>query len=238
MARFKQLYKIIEDVVKAISWNIPITGNVDDGDDKYTLTVECTAYLNNCIVFKDAFGDEWEVLEFVFNESLQVKGFGHTKVFTDTSIVLGAPTFLHGTVRLTNAAYTMTDRKQDILPIIYLYETLNERVNLDVKLAIERTARPTIFFLMSNKFEDYIQVKYDSMLYDPLSNIEEKFIEELIKNVNISEFTERYDRKNHDQFGYTDRNGTLKHLFSDALSALELNIPLNINKCSSKNNNC
>ena len=238
MAKFKQLYRIIEDIVNAIRWTIPFTQAPGAGN-QVVLTLDCTAYLNTCKKFKIG-ADTWEVVSFKFNEELTIKPIKHSNPIVLTELTLTIPTYYHGTVKMTNAEHLkkVKQERNKVLPAIYLYETLNERVNLDVKLAIERTATPTIFILMSNDFKNMIQIDYDTEIYDPISNIEEKFIEELIKNVNISTFTERYDRKNHDQFGYTDRNGTLKHLFGDTLSALELNIPLNINKCSSKNNNC
>lgn len=236
MARFKQLYKILQDVVEGISWNIQIKSSVLNGDI-YTLEVCDTAYLNECRII-DIDGDAWEVAAFTFNQELQIKAVGHSNPLTATEIVLGAPTFKHGTVRLTNAEYTMEDRKQDILPMVYLYETLNESVTLVTKNNIERTATARMFVLMSNKFEDYIQVDYDAQLYDPMSNIEDKIVEGLLNASKIGKFTTDYTRTNHDQFGYTDRNGELQRIFSDELSALELSIPLNINRCGCSNEQC
>jgi hypothetical protein len=235
VAKFKQLYRIIEDVVNGISWTIEII-STSESNGIYTLEVCDTAYLNECeIITVD--GDKWEVVGFTFNKELKLKAYGHSNPFTATQIVLGNPTYYHGTVRLTNAEYTSEDRKQDILPVVYLYETLNEQVSLRNRDNIERTANIRLFILMSNKFEDFIQVDYDTQLYDPLSNIEEKITEGLKNSTKISNFTERYTRTNHDQFGYTDRNGELQRIFADELSALELEIPLNINKCGC-NNEC
>ena len=236
MAKFKQLYRIIEDVINGISWSITIKSSVEV-NGVYTLEVCDTAYLNECRII-DIDGSKWEVLSFKFNEELVVKAVGHTNPLTATVITLGAPTFKHGTVRLTNAEYTMVDRKQDILPMVYLYETQNESVTLVTKNNIERTATARLFVLMSNEFENFVQVDYDKQLYDPLSNIEEEIIEGLLNSTKIGKFTTDYTRTNHDQFGYTDRDGELQRIFADQLSALELSIPLNINRCGCANEKC
>ena len=124
------------------------------------------------------------------------------------------------------------------LPMVYLYETQNESVTLVTKNNIERTATARLFVLMSNEFENFVQVDYDKQLYDPLSNIEEKIIEGLLNSTKIGKFTTDYTRTNHDQFGYTDRDGELQRIFADQLSALELSIPLNINRCGCANEKC
>ena len=236
MARFKQLYRIIEDVINGISWSITVK-SFTEVNGVYTLEVCDTAYLNECKII-DVDGSKWEVIGFTFNEQLIIKAVGHSNPFSASVITLAAPTFKHGTVRLTNAEYTNEDRKQDILPMVYLYETLNENVTLVTKNNIERTASIRLFVLMSNEFENFIQVDYDTQIYDPLSNIEEKIIEGLINSNKIGKFTSDYERVNHDQFGYTDRDGELNRIFADQLSALELSIPLNINRCGCANEKC
>lgn len=238
MARFKQLYKIIEDVVNSIEWNIPFTQVAGTGGE-IILTLECTAFLNTKTRFLID-SDLFEVVSFIFNEQLIIKPIGHSNAITSTELVLSIPTYYHGTVRLTNAEHTMNleQNGEDIYPIIYLYETQQESVSLKTKDSIERIANARLFILMSNDFGDMIQTNYDIELYEPMSNIEEKITNALLKSKNIANFTSRYERINHDNFGNEDTNGKLKNLLSDELSALELNIPLNINKCSSKNFNC
>ena len=103
---------------------------------------------------------------------------------------------------------------------------------------IQNYIRASLVHISANNFKDWIRVDYDVEVFDPLSNIEEKFINELINNNNIGKFSDRYSRKNHEQFGYEDKNGYFNRIFSGELSCMELNIPLNINKCSNKNFNC
>ena len=229
MAKFKQLYKIIEEVIDNISWIIPINSSVLNGNT-YTLSVDNTAYLNNQTII-DIDGYKWEVVDFTFNEELKIKAYNHNELLTSNVINLSSPNFIHGTVRMANSEYTENINKQSVLPLVYLYETQNENVSLDSKDFVERTANARIFILMSNDFKNFIQIDYDKEIYEPLSNIEDKIVSELLNNSNIGKFTSPYTRINHDQFAYTDRNGHLNRIFSDELSALELNIPLNIVKC-------
>lgn len=238
MARFKQLYKIVEDIVNDILWTIPFT-QVPGVGDQVILTLCNTAYLNPCTRFLIG-ANTWEVVEFKFNEELTIKPIGHSNPIIETELSLSIPTFYHGTVRLTEAEHVMNveQNKEAIYPMIYLYETLTEQVSLRKKDNIERTANARIFILMSNAFKDNIQVNYDELVYDPMSNIEQKVVEGFLSSTNISTFTSRYVRTNHDNFGNEDTNGKLKNLLSDNLSALELNMPLNINRCGNENFNC
>lgn len=237
MALFKQIYKIVEDVVSSIEWDIDVK-SISESGGLFTLEVCNTAFLNQCKIFVDSMGDSWEVTDFVFNKSLTVKAYRHSNIFTDTNITLNIPKFLHGTIRLSSAEYDAESKKEGIHPLIYLYQVQNERPSLDVRDAIERTATIRVFLIMANNFKDFIRKDYDSQVFDPLSNIEEEFINKLKDNSNIPRLTERYTRINHEQFGTTDSNGYLKRIFNGELSALELSIPLNINNCTKENFNC
>lgn len=238
MARFLQLHKIIREIVEAIGWTITIDLAIDNfPDDTWTLSVKCTGYLNPCTQFTIG-ADTWEVVSFRFNEELVVKPVGHPNPIAVTSFTLPAPQFFHGVVKRTDEESQRELDDKPHIPAIYLYETLDESVSLVSKAAIERTATPRIFILLSNKFNDMIQLDYDVELFDPLSNVEEKLIDGFLSSTNIGKFTGGYGRINHEQFGWTDRNGHLKRIFSNELSALEIVPELNVTKCGNQDKSC
>jgi len=240
MALFKRLYRIIEEIVNEISWEINVLNIVDNGDGTTTIDVNCTSYLHSCSKFSDGL-NMWIVDSFEFNKSLTVKPYGHSNTWTVDrfKLEIPEPKFLHGTVRLANEEYTrILSNNNSPSPIVYLYEATQEKISLRKQDLVNRKADIRLFILINNNFEDFIRLDYDKEVFDPISNVEEKIIKGLLNNRNIDNFTDDIIRYEHEQFAYSDKNGDIQRIFTGELSDLEMIIPLNIKRCNKKDFNC
>lgn len=227
----RQIVDIVEALISQLGFTIKITNNVDNGGGNHVLSMSNTYYLTKLkeIVID---GFDYEVTDFVFNESITVKPIANTNTITVETFDLPAPLFFHGTVKSTDVEVGKeVEKNKDTFPIVYLFENIKETFISDKSQLLERTSPIQLFFLDMSNYDDNLNKDFLEEVLKPLSNLEEEFFKVLEKEKGIAKLTSDYDRMNLAKFARTDTNGETLLIFSQELSGIELDLTLPILKC-------
>jgi len=230
MVHTRFIKDIISDVISEMDLSIEITSVTDNEDGTYTIVV--------CDVKHLQVGFTWEI----DGESYVISNIDYS---TKTIILTGSVEpdtgsfnaydvqFYHGTIIQTNNELTQIVNVSDKTPMIYLYESFDERFNLQKTDAIERVSDVRIFFLTQANFEDWVTTDYYNHALTSMRYLLDNFLYTLDRNSEIGRI-ESYDARNHTKFGLfvTDKGYELNY-FDDHLAGIELNIsiPVKRNEC-------
>ena len=225
-----QVVDIVENIVSNLNYTVVITSNVSLGGGLYQVFTKNTYY---CVKLKKIIidGNLYQVSSVDFNVSVTFEAIGHSNPITVLSFDLTAPKFFHGTVYSTDKEIQLdSELNPDIFPIIYLFETINEQVNFDKTEPSEREVPIKLFILDSSNWEDNLNKEFLDDSLRPLSNVEEKWFEEVAKSRLLETLSGTGLRKNISRFAILDANGETKTIFSEKLSGIELNLTLPITR--------
>ena len=149
------------------------------------------------------------------------------------NFTLYAPYFFHGTVTQTNVELTSVEDAALKTPMVYLYETLKEKVLDPMESPVEFEAEVRLFFLTQANFADWKTADYYGEAIKPMSILADLFKKALDTAIGIGLLGDA-DRVSHTKFGvHINDKGYEKFLFNDHLSGVEvrMNIPI-LNKFS------
>ena len=149
-----------------------------------------------------------------------------------TSFSLDVPFYTHGTINQTDVErQLLRGDSQQVTPMIYLYEPINERYN-ESSNPIEREAELRIAILSDYKLEQFTDDIYNYAV-EAMRELTEYFLKVVLKQFrDIDVFNVDYDIRNYAKHGVVIENGSEKNIFSENLSGVELNLNLKFKRSS------
>lgn len=145
-----------------------------------------------------------------------------------------SPVFTHGTIVEVNAE-TVPSISAFIMPSIYLLEQFKERDERDPESVIERESAIQLFFMCPSDYTqgtDYIYTQY----LQPMQRLKDAFVGYMDTFLSqpgqqVYKWEQTDDCKNYYKLGaYINGKGIPKGLFSNKLSAVELDLKLMLYK--------
>ena len=172
-------------------------------------------------------GDRHLIKEISRNNYLKVVGSP-----VGTSYSLDVPFYTHGTINQTDVErQLLRGDSQQVTPMIYLYEPINERYN-ESSNPIEREAELRIAILSDYKMDQFTDDIYQYAVA-AMRELTEYFLKVVLKQVrDIDVFNVGYDIRNYAKHGVVIENGSEKNIFSENLSGVELNLNLKFKRSS------
>jgi len=149
-----------------------------------------------------------------------------------TSYSLDVPFYTHGTINQTDVErQLLRNDSQQVTPMIYLYEPINERYN-NSSNPIEREAELRIAVLSDYKLDQFTEDIYQYAI-SAMRELTEYFLMVVLKQVrDVDVFNIEYDIRNYAKHGVVIENGSEKNIFSENLSGVELNLNLKFKRSS------
>lgn len=172
-------------------------------------------------------GDRHLIKEISRNNYLRVVGSP-----VGTSYSLDVPFYTHGTINQTDVErQLLRNDSQQVTPMIYLYEPINERYN-NSSNPIEREAELRIAILSDYKLDQFTEDIYQYAV-SAMRELTEYFLMVVLKQVrDVDVFNIEYDIRNYAKHGVVIENGSEKNIFSENLSGVELNLNLKFKRSS------
>jgi hypothetical protein len=228
----RETVDIVEDLIAALKIVVPFNTIVDNLDGTYTIESCNTGYLCPCYKFV-LDGIDYTVLnevgkEFVFNSKFTIKG---NVIPTATQVLLDGLKYYHGTVIATKEELRRKELASDKFPMAFLLEVLEDNFNNSDDARIDRVSKLRLFFLSSTDENNWTTQEHYEFSIKPMKNLLDKFITYLDKS-NLIGKVDSYKAVNHPKFGVfvAAKGGTVKRIFNEELSGVELSIDLPIRK--------
>lgn len=227
MVHTRFIKDILEDVISEMNFDIDVESVVDNEDGTYTLTVCDVKHLQ--VGFLQEIDEESYTITSIDYENKEVVVTGAVEPPTGI-FEAHNPQFYHGTIIQTNNELSRIVNVSDKTPMIYLYESFDERFNLQKDSAIERVSDVKIFFLTQANFEDWVTDDYYDHALTSMRYLLDNFLYTLDRNSEIGRI-DTYDARNHTKFGLfvTDKGYELNY-FNDQLAGIELNISIPVKR--------
>jgi len=223
---------IIKELVSKISATIIITDINPDGDGNYVITTCNTYYVTPKSIIEIA-GVKYKVESVEQNESITVsKVLDSDPDPSGTSIELGAPFYIHGSIISTkNELDNITDWGIKY-PMIYLYEIYRERFVTDQTSAVGYRPRVRLFFMDQTNPRDYTNATQYENVLRPMRSLVFEFLKVLENSrKELAKLETDYELVPWVNFGrFEAERGNVRKLFSDDISGYELSIELPIRR--------
>lgn len=214
-----QTVDLIKEVVKDIKAEVLFDSiSLDPVTLNYNITSRDTFWLMNNQVHKID-GDEFRVVNFIFNKSFDLKPLITGSTIVSQSIKLSAPTFRHGTLKMVKKEVNAVDRKGTILPMVYLYEIIRDRKVNDAESAVDRETDLRLYFLDSAKAEDWLTASHYEEVIKPMQELINSFLG-VVKRSRY--FTDIFDFDTINLVNASENGRQEKSIFDFDLSGIEL----------------
>jgi len=208
---------IFRDIVSSMTADVVVTDVVNNGDGTFTLSSDCTWWIRPEETHSIG-GNDYIITDFLINQWIKVKPDGHAVVPTPTTIVLDAPTYIHGTLKMAANEVNAETDKTKLCPFIYLFEIITERDNNDEESMIDREVELRFFFLNSVNSGDWLTEQHYQYFVAPMKQMVKLFYDK-IRNSKLF-----IDNARHDDTTLINvsENGTQeKSVFDCNLSGIE-----------------
>lgn len=192
-------------------------------DDKQTVTFSCLkwmklfAFVNN--------GSTPVLIDSYFNNEVTFSIEEPSQEFFKASIVtIPRPIFLNGTLSNTKFEWNKFELdERNKLPFIWLVSPTQEVVNRH----LTKRSQLRLWFV---HWSDWSKLNVDrqSEAIEPLMMLVKEFVNTIERQGNIFESYDNYTLKDFPKFGTETPNGIDKVIFDSTLSAIEMNIDVNI----------
>jgi hypothetical protein len=217
------IYKRLEPIVNAMDKSIICQSVTDNGDGTYTFDCNYTKWLTPG--YDVTIGlNTYTITDFNPNVSFTVSG---SVLPTQLTFDLYPFIFKHGTIVKGAEELTAKLSYRDKYPLIFLRETLDEKIHLEDTDIIDSDAECTLYFLTDCVFENWTQADGDNKGLKPMRAAVNEFLKALSQASTVGELTGLGTVKGHNIFGNIDANGTIRNIFNDFLCghSLKINIP-------------
>ena len=223
-------FEIIQQVINSMDLTIHVN------DVNGTILYVCeTLHIRKDSVIKDDLDNEYRVVSFVNNESVEILPLG-AYTWSGKTIYCPEPTFLQGKwISANNEYLAMTKDTRQKTPLIWLVRGYEED-HLGEMHSAELKVEPMMFFLDEADFNEWLNEDHDKEAVNPMYNLAIRFVETIQNDENFDDL-DNWKIKDEPRFGVkTDKNnknkGNSKRILSDDLSGVGLKIPLKIfNNC-------
>ena len=174
---------------------------------------------------------EYRITDFEINSYITVKALSGDVPVVVTSFTVDAPLFVWGNPKMvSNELDLRIKNKAQVHPFIWAVEISNTQLDLNPASAIKSTPSFNLFFLDSNKFDDWtISEHYELDIY-PLLNYIDFFVAILRSRRDLFDVDSiKYTTTNHVNFGtYTSNQGMVDRILNDDLTGIQVQIDLPI----------
>jgi hypothetical protein len=215
-------FEIVKELVDSMDLTIKV-----DSIDGNTLNVCKTLHVRNASIVTDSLGQEYRVLSFENNESIEIEPLG-AYTFEGNVVNAPKPVFLQGKWISANEEYLqMSASTRDKTPLIWLvrgYRETHNGVMNSVKLEVE----PIIYFLDEADFTNWINEDHDKEAINPMFNLATHFVQTIEKN-NLFKRLDSWSIEDEPRFGVriSNNKGNSERILSDDLSGVGLRLNLN-----------
>ena len=235
----KETVDIVEELVGSLISRVLVSSMVNNNDNTYTITTSNTSYLFpnttfniGSVTYKVLNNDTYP---FMYNNSFTISGTAEPTGII--SIELPRLHYFHGTAIDTVGQLSRLNLTTDKFPMVYLLEPIEDSFNNDDNLSLDRSSRVRLFFLSETDEDNWDNDQHYAYSIIPMKNEVINFINHLDEVSRIGKF-EDWRAINHAKFGVqVNEKGSVKRIFNDNLSGVELRIDLPIKKetCNGRN---
>lgn len=222
MSISKQTYKRLEPIIAQINKSITCQSVTNNGNGTYTFACNYTKWLT--AGFDITIGlVTYTITDFVCNESITVSGATLPTVLT---FDLYHPIFKHGTILKVSGELNKLKSKHLRTPLIFLHEIIEENRHLDELDAIDNDVDVRMYFLTEADNRNWTQEDAAEKGVQPMIALCNEFIKALSVSQYLAPLTGIGNVKNFPIFGNTTDNGTIKNIFNEVLSGVQLKISI------------
>ncbi len=217
------LVDIVRSIINSIDLTIPVKSIV--GTKVYLCT---TMHITIGKIVKDVYGNEYKVINFSFNEWIEVEPYNHDIPFNGSSVIAPSILFLHGTPSSTNNEYlVVSQRTMNKTPFIWLLVSYEyENLPLDSSLLASYSAR--LFFMDWADTPKWTNDNHNNLVIKPMENLSKAFIN-VIENDYTFKRLNGFRRSPRPRFGVELTNkGSDKTIINEDLSGIDLSLTLEI----------
>lgn len=226
MAVSKQTYKRLEPIINQINKSVICQAVTNNGDGTYTFDCNYTKWAT--AGFNVTIGlVTYTITDFVCNESITVRGASLPTVLT---FDLYPPIFKHGTILKVSGELNKLKAKHERTPMIFLHEILEENKHLDPLDVVDNDVDVRMYFLTEADNKNWSQEDAAEKGVQPMINLCNEFIKAASVSQYLAPLTGSGNVKPFPIFGNTTENGTVKNIFNEVLSGVQLKISLSFLK--------
>ena len=218
------LVDIVRQIIDRIDLNISVKNII--GDKIYVCN---TMHITLGKIVKDEFGNEYKVIDFSFNQWVQVEPYNHIIPFAGSTLVAPPILFLHGSPSSTNNEYLKLhgNRTLNRTPFIWLLVSY-EYDNLPLDSSVVASYNARLFFMDWANMPKWRNDQHNDLVIKPMENLSDAFIS-VIENDYTFKRLGVYTRRPRPRFGVevTDK-GSDKTIIHENLSGIDLSVTLEL----------
>ena len=231
---------ILKDVIAGIAHTITIDSVESLGGSLYKLNTENTIYLRE--LKKVTIGAvDYKVTDFVINSYVTVQALSGDIAVTARRFTIDVPLFLWGNPKMVSAELDLRIKNKNadgtqVHPYLWLVEVGSSEHSLNPSDAVKVKPTFNIFFLDSNKYDDWTIEDHYTNAIDTMSNYIDYVIEILKSRRDLFDTDSIvYNTVNHVNFGdYIVDKGMEERILNDNVTGvqLQITIPYTIDTCN------
>lgn len=217
----KQTYQRLQPIFDAIDKSVICQSVVDNGNNTYTFACKRTKWATIGHIVTIGLLD-YIIIGVDFNVNITVSGASLPTVLT---FDLYSGYFKHGTIRTVANEQNTIGLENDRLPLVYLRDTANDIIHLNIDDTVSVDADCELFFLTSCKYDDWTQSDADSKAILPMRAWVSEFIKSLSNSPYVQELTGTGNTSDYKIVGVSEsQSGVDKNVFNEYLSGVRLRI--------------
>ena len=212
---------LIQKLIDSIDKTLLVASASDNGDSTFSFVFAEVKWLRVFKVFTAQNGATFRVVEIVFDSATgyTVKAKLLTGSFdaATVSVLIPAPFYWHGSVRMINGEVSKIKRSIDKTPMFYLRSLDEIDYNNDKTSRFLYSVPIELFVLDEANYKDWISDDYESEIIKPLETLVDAFVHQLKKQDQIFD-AQPYQKRPIIKFAKEDDNGNVSKYFTDDLS--------------------
>lgn len=212
---------IVQQLTRVVRFN-----TVTKAGNAFNIESNCTYWLMNGMKINIE-GVFYKVSNLVMNTSFTLTPSINVLDIGVTEFDLVAPTYFHGTLKMTRNEVSAETKKSKILPMVYLFEVIRDRKVNSIDSLIDRESELRIFFLGNVDTQNWLTDSHYENIINPLSVMVEMFISLVGSN---KFFTDEFDYETINLINVSENGEQRRSIFDCDLSGIELRLFSQIRK--------
>jgi len=215
------LVDIIRSIINSIDLNIPVLAQVGT-----RIRLCNTMHITIGKIIKDEYGYEFRVVDFSFNEWIEIEPYNHSTPFRGDTVIAPSILFLHGTPSSTNNEYlVVSQRTLNKTPFIWLLVSY-EYDNLPLDSSVVASYKARLFFMDWANTPKWSNDNHNDLVIKPMENLSNAFIKVIEDNYTFKRL-DGFTRRPRPRFGVEITNkGSDKTIIHEDLSGIDLSVTL------------
>lgn len=226
---------VIRAVVNAIDKESKVTGIAG-----LIVSVCSTLWITKGKIIGDGDGNQYRVLDFVFDESLTLEVIGNAPApYEGLVVVAPTPKFYHGTPSAVNDEYLRIDSRRTLkkTPFIWFLGSYEHDTPApDSPLEMILDAR--LFYMEGTIEKKWANDDHNEYAIKPMNNLVDAFFNVIEEDYSFKTLGS-YSRRDRSRFGVEVANkGNTRKILTEDLSGVEVRVELELYDTSVCENNC